>query len=138
MSNPPDWMRNFADSVASQFHAVDVMPPLGCHIHRSAEAWEVSLFAAATEILGGPRDGEIRAARFHVDVLAVCRLFDEVTGIAWQTHRLGQFDDLGAHVSIEGTILGEPVWLRIPAVAPKVFEPGRVAQALTQQWEEVW
>jgi hypothetical protein len=96
------------------------------------------VFASATEVIGGSRDGELRSSRFHVDVLGVCQLFDEIASVTWQTHRLGQRDDLGAHLSIEGQIQGESVWLRIPAVAPHPFAPGRLAHALTQQWEEVW
>jgi hypothetical protein len=138
MNHTPDWMRSFADAVAAQLQAVDVLPPVGCHVHRTEEAWEMTVFASATEVIGGSRDGEIRASRFHVDVLGVCQLFDEISGIAWQTQRLGPWDDLGAHLAIEGQVHGEPVWLRIPAVAPKPFEPGRLAHALTQQWEEVW
>jgi hypothetical protein len=131
-------MRVFADAVAAQLQAVDVLPPLGCHVHRDAEAWELTVFASATEVIGGSRDGEFRMSRFHVDVLGICQLFDEIASITWQTHRLGQRDDLGAHLAIEGQVQGEPVWLRIPAVAPKAFAPGRLAHALTQQWEEVW
>ncbi|HUQ68862.1 MAG TPA: hypothetical protein VM165_05025 [Planctomycetaceae bacterium] len=138
MSNTPDWMRDFADAVASHLQPVDVMSPLGCHLHRSVEAWEVTVFASSTEVVGGSRDGESRASRFHVDVLGVCQLFDELDGLSWQTHRLGQGDDLGPHIAIEGRVQGEPVWLRIPATAPKPFSPGRLAHANTQQWEEVW
>lgn len=138
MSHQPDWLRTFADAVAAHLHAVELLPPIGCHVHHHPEGWEVTLFASATEVVGGRRDGKVRTARFHVDVLAICQLFDEVSGIAWQTHRLGPSDELGAHLVVDGQVHGEPVSLRIPAVAPKMFAPGRIAHALTEQWEEVW
>jgi hypothetical protein len=95
------------------------------------------LFAARVETIGGPRDGEIRAARFRVDLLGLCALFTSIESVHWQAHRLGRRDDLGPHVAVEGRTRGHRVWLRIPASAPAQFVPWRETSPNSSRWEEV-
>jgi hypothetical protein len=138
MSNPPAWLQEFADAVAAHLHAVDVLSPLGCHVHQSAELWEVTLFASSTEMIGGSRDGQGRVSRFHVDLLGLTHLFDRIDSYHWQAQGLGAQDEVGPHISIIGRCHGQQVWLRIPSIAPKAFPPGRLAHVHQQTWEEVW
>jgi hypothetical protein len=138
MTNPPEWLAEFTDRVTALIMAVDVLAPIGCHFCCEAGVWEVTLFAARTEVLGGPRDGQQRSSRFFLDLAGLTRLFDSVTAFHWQAHSLGKSDDLGAHVAIEGDVDGKPVWLRIPSHAPAMFDPGRVALMHDRRWEEAW
>lgn len=138
MANPPEWLHQFADEVAAQLRAVDVLAPLGCHIYQGSGASEVTLFVSTTEIVGGPQDGRHKVSRFFVDLLALTQVFDAIRSFAWQAQGLGAQDDIGPHVAIEGDYRGHAVWLRIPAMAPKQFPAGRRAHAHLAQWEEVW
>jgi hypothetical protein len=138
MNQPPDWMQSLADEAGALIHPVDLLAPLGCHYCEVNGVWEITLFASQTEILGGPLDGGLRASRFHVDLAELIVLFDEVSSAYWQALGLGEEDDLGPHVGIEGRYAGHDVWLRILANAPKRFPPGRVAHVQQGTWEELW
>ena len=138
MSNPPEWLVEFADRVTALILAVDVLAPIGCHFCHEADVWEVTLFAAKTEVLGGPRDGLQRPSRFCLDLAGLTPLFTSIASFHWQSHPLGQHDELGAHISIEGDVEGNPVWLRIPARAPEMFDIGRVAHIHDRTWKEAW
>jgi len=112
--------------------------PLGCHYHRAKTGWEITLFAARTEIVGGPRDGEQQPARFAVNLAELCSVFDSIESFRWQAHRYSRRDEIGPHVAVEGKYRGQTVWLRIPAAAPKQFPPGRQTRANSSPSEELW
>lgn len=135
---PPEWLKDFADAVVRYLVPAGAMPPVGCHYAQEDEQWEVTLFAAATEVIGGRRDGARRPSCFSVDVLRVAQHFDDVHLIEWQAHPVDIDDELGAHLSIEGNCSGHSVWLRILAEAPARFSAGRYARVNEQLWEEAW
>jgi hypothetical protein len=138
MVQPPTWLRSLTDLAGASLQPVDVLAPLGCHYCEVDGVWEITLFASQTEILGGPDDGGLRASRFHVDLSALVALFDEVESAYWQAQGLGADDDLGPHVGVEGVYAGHRVWLRITAIAPRRFPPGRHACVHPESWEELW
>jgi hypothetical protein len=138
MSQPPTWLNEFAHRVVQHLHPVDVLSPLACHYHQSADHWEVTVFASATEIVGGMLDGERRSSRLHVDLKGLIAEFDSIESCHWQTHLLDNTDELGAHVAIVGQHGNQSVWLRIPSESPERFGPGRRAEVHRRQWEEVW
>lgn len=138
MTTPPPWLAEFADRVTALVVAVDVLAPIGCHFCHEADVWEVTLFAARTEVIGGRRDGETRPCRFCLDLAGLAPLFSSITAFYWQAHALGKQDDVGAHVAMEGIVEGNRVWLRIPSHAPAMFDAGRVALIHDRRWEEAW
>ena len=135
---PPDWLQQFANIMVRHFVPADVMPPVGCHYAHVDDQWEVTLFAAATEVIGGQKDGARRPACFSLDVLRVVEHFDDVHLLEWQAHPVGPDDELGAHLSVEGHYAGHPVWLRLLAEAPSRFTAGRYARVNERLWEEAW
>lgn len=138
MASPPEWLQELADAVALQLIPVDQLAPVGCHFCLVDETWEISLFVSSTQIVGGKKDGVLRHSRFNVDVQAVADLFSEVRSISWQALPLVADDELGAHISIDGSCAGNRVWLRILARAPKRFDVGRRAVVYDAAWEETW
>ena len=138
MNEPPEWISQLADDVSAQLLAVDVLSPVACHFHRAEDEWEITLFASHTEVLGGPLDGLLKSSRFHFDIRPVLDLFDVVDSIYWQAQSLGDGDDLGPHLGIEGLYQGEQVWLRVLASPPQQFPPGRRALAHQGDWEDLW
>ena len=74
----------------------------------------------------------------RVDLRAIGEMFAQVDSVQWQALPLGANDELGPHVSLEGTYEGNPVWLRILSKAPKRFKPGRRAVVYEAAWEEMW
>jgi hypothetical protein len=137
MPAPPAWLTDFANAVVAHVHPLDVDAPVGCHYHQDDAGWEVTLFSARTETLGGARDGQVRSSRFRVDLLGVCSEFTSIQAMHWQPHRMGRRDEIGPHVACEGDYHGERIWLRIPAAAPAQFPPWRQSTHNSSRWEEV-
>jgi hypothetical protein len=136
---PPKWIQELADAVALQLIPADSLAPIGCHFCPvEGGVWEVALFIASTEIVGGSQDGKLRYSRFHLDLQAVCRQFAQVEEVSWQAHPLGDNDELGPHVAIEGRYGNCNVRLRILAFPPDQFPAGRRAVTYGPIWEELW
>lgn len=138
MVSPPDWLSQFVNAVTGNIHAHDLLSPLGCHFHEVKGVWEVTVFASRTEIIGGSEDGRLQHSSFNVNVAQLLTLFTKVDAVEWQSQPLGQFDELGAHLSIEGVHLTHRIWLRITATAPERFEAGRRADVNLREFEEIW
>jgi hypothetical protein len=132
MNAPTQWIEQLTHAVSACI-VMDDDVPLGCHVHRGQDSWEITLFVLRVEILGGKTDGRRITLPFHVDLTSLPWLFDEVESFAWQPCKLGEGDDLGPHVAIVGRYQSEPVWLRIQAEAPADMPPGKLLCARTLQ-----
>ena len=121
-------------------HSVDIPPPIGCHYYfnKVSDQWEVSLFAANTETIGGERDGCVSYSRFGLDLKELMTAFDEIATCSWQALSLGSDDEVGPHVSLEGTFEGHNVWLRVLAQPPARFRTGRYLKAYELRFEDAW
>lgn len=138
--SPPTWLAGMMNQVTEQVLAADVLAPLGCHCYHNLalDEYEVTLFASLTEILGGELDGHLTASRFHLDILGLQQVFTEVHQLHWQSHSLGEEDELGPHVSIEGEFAGKTVWLRILAFPPERYEHGRMMNVYEGKLHDLW
>lgn len=140
MTRPPAWLAETVNRVATQFHSDDDLAPIGCHYYhdRTCDLWEVTLFVSRTETLGGERDGKLTTSRFSLDLTGLESLFTEVNSFSWQANSLGEGDELGPHLAIEGFVGPHRLWLRIVADPPPQFEPGRVADVYRQRFVDRW
>lgn len=134
----PAWMVEFTERVAEHLIPVEILAPLGCHYYQDDQVCEVTLFASKTEIVGGRYDGGRRVSRFQVDVAGILAVFESVTQVGWQPHLLGNHDELGPHLSIEGTYQSQSIWLRITAHPPRRFGHGRKAMVNDCVWKDQW
>ncbi|MCA9038585.1 MAG: hypothetical protein KDA91_25850, partial [Planctomycetaceae bacterium] len=105
---PPPWMRWFVSDVSRSITDYQAVAPLGCHFYFDSDrsVWEITLFASATEIVGGPRDGCKIEGDLHVNLGQVIGAFDEPPTSWWQSERYSESDDLGSHISFEGIARG--------------------------------
>jgi hypothetical protein len=138
MVSPPDWLASLVNAVAANIHSHDVLSPLGCHFQYVQNVWEITLFASRTEIVGGPNDGLLCNSGFNVDISALLKLITSVDAISWQTQSLDENDELGSHLSLDGTFANKKIWLRITSVAPERFGVGRRSLVNQDQIEEIW
>jgi hypothetical protein len=140
MTQPPEWLSALADLIAEAIIGVDAPAPLGCHFfhNESVDQWEITLFPGATEIVGGRHDGRVKPSPFALDLARLSWVLNDVERFHWQTHSLGDSDDLGPHVSLEGTYEDHNVWLRILAEAPEQFPIGRRVDASGEEIEDLW
>lgn len=139
-TTPPPWLRWFVSDASKGIVDRLSLAPLGCHYFLDVEhdAWEVTLFVSRTEIVGGPKDGRAISSGLNVDLKAVGEAFDTQPLSWWQSEPVSQDDDLGSHVSFEGTARGHRVWLRILHNAPEGFGPGRLMHAQHGTVEDIW
>jgi hypothetical protein len=140
MTHAPDWLSETVNRVARQFRAADPLAPIGCHFFHDEfhDVWEVTVFVSRTETLGGELDGKLTSSRFSVDLNGLETLFSEVHSQAWQAVSLGEDDDLGPHLAVEGLVGEHKVWLRILADAPRQFEAGRIADVYGMEFHDRW
>jgi len=138
MAIPPEWISTLANSVATCLEPLEPLPPLGCHFHQCETGWEISVFPAHTEIVGGADDGRHTAPRFRVDLLGVADHFTEIHSITWQSKSIDDEDQLGCHLAIDGQHGGEAVSVRILRSAPACFDPGRKAMTIDGCLIEIW
>lgn len=133
---PPSWLRDFTDEVGNCLHPL-IDAPLGCHFHPEDGIWEVTLFYAATEVVGGERDGSRTQALFWVDLRQLSEVL-EIDQLHWQSHPVDGDDQLGAHVSMTGCYRGQSIWLRILANSPTELPPGQLENSPCGTVMENW
>lgn len=114
--------------------------PIGCHFHLNDERkeWEISLFVSRTEIVGGPQDGTTLQSSVQLDIVHVMQLFDSAPAVYWQSDSICEEDQLGQHVSFEGIVRGQNVWLRVLKCPPEWSGPGRLINATSGSIEDQW
>jgi len=111
-------MKPFVDRILSSMTHFGAESPVGGHVFQNIDSeWEVTLFqnSGIPDRLEGIE--ELRGA-MSVNMFELVRVFDSVSSCRWQTSPVGWDDDLGAHMSVEGTYQGEIIWLRITARMP--------------------
>lgn len=138
MSEPAAWLQTFADSVARSIAFAESSTTFGCHFCLADGVWEVTLFAEAVEVVGGPKDGSIKKSSFGVHITEILDLFQNITSCAWQAQPMGDDDDLGPHLSVEGNYKGRNVWLRVLAEPPQSFPVRRVSQTPRLVGDDGW
>lgn len=134
----PQWIQDLTHAVTEEIYPFDILSPVGCHYHRGETQWEVTIFASSTELIGGPRDGLRTSSKFSLNLTGVHGILDRVTEFRWQPLYVGEGDELGPHISLEGSYDGHELWLRILSEAPADMDPGRIVWANEGRWEEVW
>lgn len=140
MTRPPAWLAETANRIATHIHGADPLAPIGCHYYRDelCDLWEVTIFVSFTETVGGELDGKLTRSRFSVDLKDWNDIFTEVHRFSWQAVSMGEGDDLGPHLSVEGRVGGNKIWLRIVADPPPQFQAGRIADVYGKDFHDCW
>jgi hypothetical protein len=140
MTRPPTWLEETTNRVAAQFRSADSLAPSGCHFYHDElrDLWEVTIFVSRTETLGGEFDGKLTNSRFSVDLMGLEAILSEVHCFSWQAVSMGEEDDLGPHLALEGLVGEHKIWLRIVGHPPRQFEAGRIADVYDNQFFDQW
>ena len=115
---PPEWLADLANQIASRIEPIDELAAVSCHFSDAGDCWEISLFIAATEQIGGANDGQRLHSRFAFDLLDATSVLDVVEQFYWQPLTIGLGDEVGPHIAIIGQYEGRAVWIRV------LSEPG--------------
>ncbi|MCA9080315.1 MAG: hypothetical protein KDA58_07130 [Planctomycetaceae bacterium] len=134
--SPPPWLQDFTDEVCSCLRQL-ADADLGCHFHLVDGTWEVSLFFAATEYVGGELDGRRTFPTFWADLNQLMSVL-EVEEMYWQANAVDEQDELGTHLAFRGNYQQHQVWLRLLAEAPHSLPSGQHIEAYRGGEVENW
>lgn len=118
----PEWLAGFVETVGSHMSEDDPAGPLGFRFREEEGTWEVVVYPAPVELVGGAHDGEVVDPGFRLDVEGLRSDFDSIQEIGWDSLALRDMD--GPHLWIEGTFDGHEILLKMLASAPDDEGPG--------------
>ncbi|MEZ6060369.1 MAG: hypothetical protein R3C19_08415 [Planctomycetaceae bacterium] len=125
----PDWLKDFIRQAAELFEPLTNVGRVGYECHGDEHGWTVCMYLGTTEIIGGPRDGQVDHACFQVDLTRLSRLMESTTRFEWYsvTDPLAEVahQEIRSLISIHGTIPGgHDVKLELLARPPRHIGPG--------------
>lgn len=125
----PEWLKKFISSVADLFEPLACLGRVGYDCRLDERGWTVSLYIGTTEIIGGPRDGQIDHVSFRLDILKLQQEFREITRLEWYSVSENAEQASGIPVrsllSVHGCPPdGETLRLELLGVPPIVTKPG--------------
>jgi hypothetical protein len=124
MSEAPQWLVSLVDAAGDCMEVHCECGPLAFRWGSDRDLWEVRIYYAPGEAVGGADDGAMLAPGFTLDLTRLTSVFDKLTEVCWRSHSFGPHDQEGPHVSMEGVYQGHHVWLQVLAEAPEGEEPG--------------
>lgn len=81
--NRPEWLERFVHSIAEIFEPLSTVGRVGFECQADERGWLVSMFLGTTEIIGGPRDGQIDHAGFVIDIVQLQERFNTIDRFEW-------------------------------------------------------
>ncbi|MEZ6129279.1 MAG: hypothetical protein R3C59_11395 [Planctomycetaceae bacterium] len=79
----PDWLRHFIKKAAALFEPLTTVGRVGYDCQADERGWNVCLYLGTTEIIGGPKDGQIEHAGFVIDLKQLMTIFQNVQRFEW-------------------------------------------------------
>lgn len=124
----PDWLKQFVNNAASLFEPLAHSGRVGFDCQGDERGWTVCMYLGTTEIIGGPRDGQIEHASFLVDLKKLEDIFASIDRLEWYSianPSNEHFDDATRSVlSVRGQAMGgENVHLELLHSPPRFVEP---------------
>jgi len=125
----PDWLKDFIHRTAELFEPLTDVGRVGYECHGDERGWTVCMYLGTTEIIGGPRDGQIDHAGFQIDLNRLSQLMESTTRFEWysMTDPMDEESrqEIRSLISLHGTIPGgHDIKLELLARPPKHAEPG--------------
>ncbi|MEO1981404.1 MAG: hypothetical protein ABGZ24_12875 [Fuerstiella sp.] len=124
----PQWLKDFICRVADMFEPLANVGRVGFDCQADERGWLISMYPGTTEIIGGPKDGQVEHVGFRIDILQLLQLFKEVTRCEW--YSVGNKHDepfeqaVRSLLSISGKVNSEhSVRLELLGVPPKYVGP---------------
>ncbi|MEY3457343.1 MAG: hypothetical protein RL215_500 [Planctomycetota bacterium] len=124
----PEWLQRFVEGAAQLFEPLMSVGRAGFDCQLDERGWLVSLYLGTTEIVGGPRDGQVDHVSFCVDLLRLQGMFSRLTRLEWYSVAAGDGSGCGgirSLVSVHGEVSGGgAVRLEVLSIPPEVVRPG--------------
>ena len=125
----PDWLREFVRSAAEIFEPLEHTGRVGFDCQAGDDGWIVTMYIGTTEIIGGPRDGQIDHVGFRIDLSTMTRLFHSLERLEWYSvsnqHDERFNDATRSLLSAVGTLSNnQKIQLELLGAPPKYIGPG--------------
>ena len=125
----PQWLRSFIQNAAEVFEPLEHAGRVGFDCQLSDRNWIVTMYLGTTEIIGGPRDGQIDHVSYRIDLCRMTDLFESVDRLEWYSlsneHDERFNDSTRSLISVVGTVEGEQtVQLEVLGTPPRYVGPG--------------
>lgn len=125
----PAWLRDFVRGVADMFEPLEYSGRVGFDCQAGEKGWIVTMYLGTTEIIGGPRDGQIDHVSFRIDLTKLTSQFESVERLEWYSvsneNDVRFSDATRSLLSIIGSVAdGQYVQLELLASPPKSAGPG--------------
>lgn len=123
----PEWLRRFVISAADMFEPLSNVGRVGYDCQADERGWTVCMYLGTTEIIGGPKDGQIEHAGFVIDIKQLMEMFQQVHRFEW--YSLSNENDerfneaTRSLLTIHGDVEDGFVQLELLACPPKYVAP---------------
>ena len=124
MPKPPAWMESLIEIVANCMEPISELGPLAYRWCNEDDHWEIWVYPAPAELVGGAGDGAVVSPGFSLDIQELSSAFEELEDVRWQAQAFGPHDQVGRNLSFEGVYKGRGIWLLVLSEAPRDEEPG--------------
>lgn len=125
----PKWLTRFVSTVAGKFEPLTDIGRVGYDCQADEHGWLVRMYLGTTEIIGGPKDGQIEHASFKIDLCCITSLFKTLSRFEWYSVANTDTDQFNettrSLVSAHGTLEDDQfVRLELLHIPPKYVTPG--------------
>ncbi len=127
--NRPEWLVTFIRTAAELFEPLTNVGRVGFDCQGHERGWTVCMYLGTTEIIGGPKDGQIEHASFSIDLTRLTELFNKIDRLEWYSianEQNDRFDDATRSVLSVHGLVGDTnqVQLELLHAPPRFAGPG--------------
>ena len=79
----PDWLKALIEQVAELFDPLTDVARAGYDCRLDEHGWLIRMYLGTSEIIGGPKDGQIEHASFRLDIHRLLTVFESVERLEW-------------------------------------------------------
>jgi len=125
----PDWLRSLIEQVAELFEPLRDVARAGFDCRMVENGWLIRMYLGTSEIIGGPKDGQIEHASFRMDIQRLINMFQNVERLEWYSVSNVEPDDFDGEIrsllTLSGTVADDhAVQLELLAGPPRYAPPG--------------
>jgi len=114
---PQEWIDSLISAVTDCIFVQNVIDEFRFkyYFNNDMDCWDIIMYPAPIELMGGARDGEIVSPPFSLDVGSLGSVFEKVDSMLWSALGSGPWDNEGQRIFVEGVYQGHKVCLRVLA-----------------------
>lgn len=125
----PKWLQQLIQQLADLFEPLRDVARVGYDCRMDEQGWLIRMYLGTTEIIGGPKDGQIEHASFRLDVQQLLGLFHQVDRLEWYSVTNAEPDEFDGHLrsllSVVATAENDQrIQLELLASPPRYAPPG--------------